>query len=90
NSMLWYRHAHKCHIYHKPKIQGQTSSNRSSFSAGAGTTLPAYVDAASAAIAAAALTQPQHPLQPQPPQSQPPHPLQPSQGELGYDMNTIG
>ncbi|KAF9152769.1 hypothetical protein BGX20_005063 [Mortierella sp. AD010] len=33
NSMLWYRHAHKCHIYHKPKTQGQ-SSNRSSFSAG--------------------------------------------------------
>ncbi|KAF8978112.1 hypothetical protein BGZ52_006383 [Haplosporangium bisporale] len=97
NSMLWYRHAHKCHIYHKPKIQGQTSSNRSSFSAGAGTTLPTYVDAASAAIAAAALTQPHHPqpLQPQPPQSQPPHPLQQlqqhsSQGELGYDMNTIG
>ncbi|KAF9090519.1 hypothetical protein BGX27_002227, partial [Mortierella sp. AM989] len=33
NSMLWYRHAHKCHIYHKPKTQGQ-NSNRSSFSAG--------------------------------------------------------
>ncbi|KAF9964024.1 hypothetical protein BGZ70_007017, partial [Mortierella alpina] len=33
NSMLWYRHAHKCHIYHKPKIQGQGSA-RSSFSAG--------------------------------------------------------
>ncbi|KAG0331127.1 hypothetical protein BG004_001806, partial [Podila humilis] len=78
NSMLWYRHAHKCHIYHKPKIQGQTNSNRSSFSAGAGTTLPTYVDAASAALAAAALTQPQqqqpHPLQPQPLQ---PQPLQP-------------
>ncbi|KAG9320542.1 hypothetical protein KVV02_002750 [Mortierella alpina] len=41
NSMLWYRHAHKCHIYHKPKIQGQGSA-RSSFSAGQ--PLPAYAD----------------------------------------------
>ncbi|KAG0308643.1 hypothetical protein BGZ99_001102, partial [Dissophora globulifera] len=41
NSMLWYRHAHKCHIYHKPKTQGQ-SSNRSSFSAGQ--PLPGFPD----------------------------------------------
>jgi len=41
NSMLWYRHAHKCHIYHKPKIQGQGSA-RSSFSAGQ--PLPTYAD----------------------------------------------
>ncbi|KAF9275383.1 hypothetical protein BGZ68_010835 [Mortierella alpina] len=41
NSMLWYRHAHKCHIYHKPKIQGQGSA-RSSFSAGQ--PLPAFAD----------------------------------------------
>ncbi|KAI1298186.1 hypothetical protein EDD11_006868 [Mortierella claussenii] len=42
NSMLWYRHAHKCHIYHKPKTQGQ-NSNRSSFSAGQ--PLPTFSDA---------------------------------------------
>ena len=41
NSMLWYRHAHKCHVYHKPKTQGQ-SSNRSSFSAGQ--PLPVLID----------------------------------------------
>ncbi|KAF9920752.1 hypothetical protein FBU30_009306 [Linnemannia zychae] len=55
NSMLWYRHAHKCHIYHKPKTQGQ-SSNRSSFSAGAGQTLPVFTDAATAAAFAANLS----------------------------------
>jgi hypothetical protein len=55
NSMLWYRHAHKCHIYHKPKTQGQ-SSNRSSFSAGAGQTLPGFTDAATAAAFAANLS----------------------------------
>ncbi|KAF9132367.1 hypothetical protein BGX30_012691 [Mortierella sp. GBA39] len=55
NSMLWYRHAHKCHIYHKPKTQGQ-SSNRSSFSAGPGQPMAAFTDAATAAAFAANLS----------------------------------
>ncbi|KAF9093791.1 hypothetical protein BGX29_009802 [Mortierella sp. GBA35] len=55
NSMLWYRHAHKCHIYHKPKTQGQ-NSNRSSFSAASGQSLPAFTDAVSAAVYAASMS----------------------------------
>ncbi|KAI8987311.1 hypothetical protein BDF20DRAFT_849388 [Mycotypha africana] len=27
NSALWYRHAHKCHVYDKPKVKGNSSSS---------------------------------------------------------------